>query len=94
MTPPASPHRRASLVDRALLDPDAPLVVIDLASVETYLLVRALSYLAVERDGALWCPLLSGPASLDLDIDEARIHADRLQLPFVRPQRHPESVPG
>ena len=70
------------------------LVVMDLASVESYLLVRPLSYLAVEQDGALWCPLLSKPAPLDLDIDAARIHARRLRLPFVRPERHPTPVPG
>lgn len=94
MTPSASPHRRTSLVDRALSDADTPLVAIDLASVESYLLVRPLSYLAVEQEGALWCPLLSRPASLDLDIDAARIHAHRLRLPFVRPERHPAPVPG
>jgi 2-hydroxychromene-2-carboxylate isomerase len=93
MTPSVSPHRGASLVDRALSDPDVPLVVMDLASVESYLLVRPLSYLAVERHGALWCPLLSKPASLDLDIEIARIHAHRLRLPFVRPERHPAPVP-
>ena len=93
MTPSVSPHRRTSLVDRALSDPDVPLVAMDLASVETYFLVRALSYLAVEQDGALWCPLLSKPSSLDPDVDAARIHADRLQLPFVRPERHPAPVP-
>jgi hypothetical protein len=93
MTPSVSPHGRTSLVDRALSDPDVPLVVMDLASVESYLLVRGLSYLAVEQDGALWCPLLSRPAALDLDIDAARLHADRLQLPFVRPERHPAPVP-
>lgn len=65
----------------------------DLASVESYLLVRGLSYLAVEQDGALWCPLLSRPAALDLDIDAARLHAHRLRLPFVRPERHPAPVP-
>ncbi len=93
MTPSVSPHRRTSLVDRALSDPDVALVVMDLASVESYLLVRGLSYLAVEQDGAFWCPLLSRPAALDLDIDAARIHAHRLQLPFVRPERHPAPVP-
>ena len=93
MTPSVSPRRRTSLVDRALNDPDVPLVAMDLASVESYLLVRGLSYLAVEQDGALWCPLLSRPAALDLDIDAARLHADRLQLPFVRPERHPAPVP-
>ena len=93
MTSPVSPHRRTSLVDRASSDPDLPLVAIDLASVESYLLVRPLSYLAVEQDGALWCPLPSGPASLDLDVDAARIHAHRLRLPFVCPERHPAPVP-
>ncbi len=93
MTPSVSPRRRTSLIDRALSDPDVPLVAMDLASVESYLLVRGLSYLAVEQDGALWCPLLSRPAALDLDIDAARLHADRLQLPFVRPERHPAPVP-
>jgi hypothetical protein len=93
MTRSVSPHRRASLVDRALSDPDLPLVAMDLASVDSYLLVRPLSYLAVEQDGALWCPLLSNPSSLDLDIDAARVHAHRLQLPFVRPERHPAPVP-
>jgi hypothetical protein len=93
MTRSVSPNRRTSLVDRVLSDPDVPLVALDLASVESYLLVRALSYLADEQAGAIWCPLLSKPASLDLDIDAARIHAHRLQLPFVRPQRHPAPVP-
>ena len=93
MTSPVSPHRRTSLVDRALRDPDAPLVAIDLASVESYLLVRRLSYLAVEQDGAIWCPLLSKPAPLDLDIQAARIQAQGLRLPFVRPERHPAPVP-
>jgi hypothetical protein len=94
MTPSVSRHRRNSLVDRALSDPDLPLVAIDLASVETYFLVRPLSYLAVERDGALWCPLPSRPASLDLDVDAAMVHAHSLRLPFVRPERHPAPVPG
>jgi hypothetical protein len=93
MTPSVSPHRRTSLVDRALSDPDVPLVVMDLASVESYLLVRPLSYLAVEQDGAVWCPLTSEPAALDLDVDAARACADHLQIPFVRPATHPASVP-
>jgi 2-hydroxychromene-2-carboxylate isomerase len=65
----------------------------DLASVETYVLVRPLSDLAVERRGAVWCPLISKPAGLDLDVEAARRHVDRLQLPFVRPERHPAPVP-
>jgi predicted DsbA family dithiol-disulfide isomerase len=75
-----------------LSDPDVPLVVIDLASVETYLLVRALSDLAVEEQGAVWCPLISEPARLDLDLEAARRQVDRLQLPFVRPERHPAQL--
>ncbi len=82
-----------SLVDCALSDPDLPLVALDLASVESYLLVRALSYLAVEQDGAVWCPLISEPAALDLDVEAARRHAERSRLPFVRPERHPAPVP-
>jgi AcrR family transcriptional regulator/2-hydroxychromene-2-carboxylate isomerase len=74
-------------------DPDVPLVVIDLASVETYVLVRPLSDLAVEREGAVWCPLTSKPAGLDLDVETARRHVERLQLPFVRPERHPAPLP-
>jgi len=93
MTRSVSPHERTSLVDRALHDPDVPLFAMDLASVETYLLVRPLSYLAIEQDGAVWCPLLSSPSVLDLDMDAARIHAQRLRLPFVRPERHPAPVP-
>jgi 2-hydroxychromene-2-carboxylate isomerase len=67
--------------------------VIDLASVETYLLVRDLSALAFEEHGARWCPLISQPAPLDLDMEAASAHANRLQLPFVRPERHPAPVP-
>jgi 2-hydroxychromene-2-carboxylate isomerase len=70
-----------------------PLVVIDLASVETYFLVRPLSGLAVEQAGAVWCPLISQPAQLDLDVDAARGYANRLQIPFVRPETHHAPVP-
>jgi AcrR family transcriptional regulator/predicted DsbA family dithiol-disulfide isomerase len=92
LTPPASPGRRPRSSKPALSDPDVPLVVIDLASVETYLLVRALSDLAVEQQGAVWCPLISEPARLDLDLEAARRQVDRLQLPFVRPERHPTQL--
>ena len=87
--PTVSPGRRPRPSRPAWSDPDVPLVVIDLASVETYLLVRALSDLAVEQHGAVWCPLISKPARLDLDLESARRQVDRLQLPFVRPERHP-----
>jgi hypothetical protein len=42
--------------------------------------------LAVEQHGAVWCPLISEPAQLDLDVDAARGYANRLQIPFVRPE--------
>lgn len=87
-----SPDRRLPL-DKPRWSADVPLVVTDLASVETYLLVRALSDLAAEEDGAVWCPLISGPAPLDLDVDTARRYATRLQVPFVRPELHPAPVP-
>jgi hypothetical protein len=93
MIPSLSPAGRSRLTEPVWSDPDVPLVVIDLASVETYFLVRALSGLAVEGDGAMWCPLMSEPAPLDLDIDAARDHASRLQLPFVRPPLHPSPLP-
>jgi 2-hydroxychromene-2-carboxylate isomerase len=94
LTPPADTDRRARPAKPAWSsDRDVPLVVIDLASVETYVLVRPLSDVAVERQGAVWCPLISKPAGLDLDVEAARRHVDRLQLPFVRPERHPAPVP-
>lgn len=93
MTSSVTRRARTTLIDRALLDPNLPLFVMDLASVETYLLVRALSYLASERDGAIWCPLPSRPAALDDDIDAARNHALDLGLPLVTPERHPAPVP-
>jgi AcrR family transcriptional regulator len=94
LTPPAGTDRRPRPAKPAWSsDPDVPLVVIDLASVETYVLVRPLSDLAVERQGAVWCPLISKPAGLDLDVEAARRHVDRLQLPFVRPERHPAPLP-
>jgi AcrR family transcriptional regulator len=94
LTPPAaSADRRPSSSKPALSDPDVPLVVIDLASVETYFLVWPLSGLAVEQAGAVWCPLISEPARLDLDLDAARACANRLQIPFVRPETHHAPVP-
>jgi AcrR family transcriptional regulator len=93
LTPPASPGRRPRSSKPALSDPDVPLVVIDLASVETYFLVWPLSGLAVEQAGAVWCPLISEPAQLDLDLDAARACANRLQIPFVRPETHHAPVP-
>ena len=91
--PTVSPGRQPRPSQPAWSDPNVPLVVIDLASVETYVLVRALSYLAVEQQGAVWCPLISKPARLDLDVDAARACADRLQIPFVRPETHYAPVP-
>jgi AcrR family transcriptional regulator len=93
LTPPGSPDRQPRSSKPAFSDPDVPLVVIDLASVETYFLVRPLSGLAVEQAGAVWCPLISQPAQLDLDVDAARARANRLQIPFVRPETHHAPVP-
>jgi 2-hydroxychromene-2-carboxylate isomerase len=49
--------------------------------------------MAVERQGALWCPLISEPAQLDLDLDAARACANRLRISFVRPETHHAPVP-
>lgn len=70
-----------------------PLVVLDLASVETYLLVQPLACLAFEQEGAVWCPLSSAPAPLDRDRQAAQGYADRLGLALAWPQRHPEAAP-
>jgi 2-hydroxychromene-2-carboxylate isomerase len=70
-----------------------PLVILDLASVETYLLVQPLSWLARQSEGTLWCPLASAPAPLDLERDAARSCAERARLPLNWPQRHPAPVP-
>jgi AcrR family transcriptional regulator len=93
LAPPASRDTQPRFANSALSDPDVPLVVIDLASVETYLLVAPLIGLAVERAGAVWCPLISEPAQLDLDLDAARARANRSRIPFVRPETHHAPVP-
>jgi hypothetical protein len=77
----------------AVRDLDVPLVVLDLASVETYLLAQPLSWLAPEAAGAVWCPLISAPAALDEDRDEARRCAERVRLALNWPQCHPAPVP-
>lgn len=74
-------------------DPSVPLVVLDLASVETYFLVQPLACLAFEQEGAVWCPLISDPAPLDRDELGARARAERLELELQWPERHPEPVP-
>jgi 2-hydroxychromene-2-carboxylate isomerase len=73
-------------------DRGVPLVVLDLASVETYLLVQPLACLAFEQEGAVWCPLSSAPAPLDRDRQAAQARADRLGLELAWPQRHPHAV--
>jgi hypothetical protein len=78
---------------RGWADPAAPLVVLDLASVESYLLVQPLSWLAPESAGAIWCPLIGDPAPLDVDRDAARRIASRLGLSLNWPERHPAPVP-
>ncbi len=74
-------------------DPSVPLVVLDLASVETYFLVQPLACLAFEQEGAVWCPLISDPAPLDRDEPGARARADALELELQWPERHPKPVP-
>jgi 2-hydroxychromene-2-carboxylate isomerase len=74
-------------------DPSVPLVVLDLASIETYFLVQPLSCLAFEQDGAVWCPLISDPAPLDRDRRGAQERAAALELELEWPARHPQPVP-
>jgi hypothetical protein len=75
-----------------LRDPTVPLVALDLASVTSYLYVGQLAGLAPEHAGALWCPLVSEPTELDLDLDRARQVAERLRVPLNLPKRHPAPV--
>jgi 2-hydroxychromene-2-carboxylate isomerase len=75
-------------------DPAVPLVVLDLASVSTYLLVSRLSEVAIEQRGALWCPLISPPGPLDLDPRAAKDLADALGLPLEQSPEHPRSLPA
>jgi 2-hydroxychromene-2-carboxylate isomerase len=90
MVPSVNSHSRlAAQWDKQ----DVPLVVLDLASVETYFLVQPLSCLAFEQEGAVWCPLISDPAPLDRDEPGARARADALQLELQWPARHPQPVP-
>lgn len=77
----------------ALEDRSVPLVVLDLASIETYFLAQPLSCLAFERDGAVWCPLIGDPAPLDRDDSVARARAESLELELQWPARHPAPVP-
>jgi 2-hydroxychromene-2-carboxylate isomerase len=74
-------------------DPRTPLVVLDLASVETYLLVGLLSRTISEPGGALWCPLLSAPAELDRDRARAEWHAAELGFSVKWPREHWRAVP-
>jgi 2-hydroxychromene-2-carboxylate isomerase len=64
----------------SLRDSNVSLVVLDLASVETYLLVRLLSRTTSEMGGAIWCPLEGGPAELDIERAAAERRASELQL--------------
>lgn len=77
----------------SISDASVPLVVLDLASVDTYLLAGPLSSLAPESAGALWCPLISEPTPLDRDRNAARACAEGLELPLAWPERHPAAVP-
>lgn len=87
-------HKRSRLSDAAALrDSEVPLVVLDLASVETYLLVQPLTGLALESKGAVWCPIVGGAGQLDRDRDAARRAAARIELPLTFPARHPAPLP-
>jgi len=77
-----------------LRDSRVPLVVLDLASVETYLLLQPLTGLALEAAGAIWCPLASDPAPLDLDRESAARVAATVELAVSWPARHPAAVPS
>jgi hypothetical protein len=91
------PSRSSGLTSLALSlhrhDLDAPLVVLDLASVETYLLVGMLSRTMSDSRQALWCPLQSGPAELDLDRAEAERLARDLDLSVIWPSERWRPVP-
>jgi hypothetical protein len=76
-----------------LRDSRVPLVVLDLASVESYLLLQPLTGLALESAGAIWCPLASDPAPLDLDRESAARVASTVALAVSWPVRHPAAVP-
>lgn len=89
----SDPKRSRLAETSALRDPQVPLVVLDLASVETYLLCQPLTGLVLEAAGAIWCPLASDPAPLDRDRGAAGRAAAGLQLPLAWPVRHPAPVP-
>ena len=74
-------------------DTETSLVVLDLASVETFLLVGLLSRTVSEPGGALWCPLQSGPAVLDRDRGAAQSRAVDLDLSVAWPVDHWRPVP-
>ncbi|HEV3071831.1 MAG TPA: hypothetical protein VGY76_10460 [Solirubrobacteraceae bacterium] len=87
-------QQRSELGDAGTLrDPQVPLVVLDLASVETYLLLQPLTGLARESAGAIWCPLASDPAPLDLDRESVAQVAATVDLHLSWPVRHPAAVP-
>lgn len=90
MTASANNHPRLA---GAWGDRGVPLVMLDLASVETYLLVQPLACLAFEQEGAVWCPLSSAPAPLDRDRQAAQGRADRLGLELAWPQGRAVAVP-
>jgi 2-hydroxychromene-2-carboxylate isomerase len=79
--------------DASWMDSDVPLVALDLASVETYLLIRLLSRNVPETGRALWCPLESGPANFDLNHREAEDRAAELGLTVTWPSEHWTPVP-
>src|ERR1700730_1532720 len=100
MVAPRKPKRSQFADVGALRDAQVPLVVLDLASVETYLLcqpltglARELTWTAQRPGGAIWCPMASAPAPLDLDRELAERVARRIELSLAWPERHPAPVP-
>jgi 2-hydroxychromene-2-carboxylate isomerase len=90
MEPSVNSHSRLA---RQWEKESVPLVVLDLASVETYFVVQPLSCLAFEQEGAVWCPLIGDPAPLDRDRARARERAGALELELQWPAGHPKAVP-
>jgi 2-hydroxychromene-2-carboxylate isomerase len=89
----SGPGRTPNSPLAGLSDPRRPLVVLDLASVETHLLVGLLSRTVSEPRGALWCPLLSAPAELDRDRPRAERHAAALGFSVKWPRQHWRPAP-
>lgn len=75
-----------------LRDPDVPVAVFDVSSVDTYLLVRRVAQL-FDGTSPLWFPLSGVPSDLDRDTARARRIAEAMCLPLVFSARHPSPAP-